>query len=322
MLSSIGSAAKTWVRGNPWTNVYGVARSLIALQAALMLAANRASTLFPPAVGVPNPPTCTSITNLSLFCLVPADALDVARWIAVFVLLVVASGWRPRITGILHWWLAFSLMSTGVVITGGEAIAALLTFLLLPMTLTDPRRWHWTSLSSSEWKQTSPYRRLVAWGAYVLVRIQIAAVYFHSAVGKVTVDEWVNGTAVYYWLADPSFGLAGWIEPFVMPVLTTSVGVVLATWGPLLLEFFLFAGLVTDKRGWPFLLGLGIALHLGIAVLHGLVGFSTVMVGALILYLRPLDEPFVWPSSLKRALGGIRDLLPAQRAMGQSREVV
>jgi len=37
---------------------------------------------------------------------------------------------------------------------------------------------------------------------------------------------------------------------------------------------------------------LGIGLHSCIAVVHGLFSFSFMMVGALILYLRPWDEPF------------------------------
>ncbi len=46
------------------------------------------------------------------------------------------------------------------------------------------------------------------------------------------------------------------------------------------------------KRVWPWMLAFGIALHGSIAVLHGLVSFSLIMIGALILYLRPVNRPF------------------------------
>jgi hypothetical protein len=60
----------------------------------------------------------------------------------------------------------------------------------------------------------------------------------------------------------------------------------------LLLEWALSAGLLVDRRYRPILLVLGILLHAGIAVVHGLVSFAMIMFAALILYLRPLDRPF------------------------------
>lgn len=138
----------------------------------------------------------------------------------------------------------------------------------------------------------SVYQRFAGWTAYLLIRIQVAAIYFHSAVGKVPVEQWSNGTAIYYWLTDPSFGMPPWLEPAIMPLLTNGVAVTIITWGTVLLEFCLFAGLFMDKRAWRYVLWMGIALHSGIAILHGLPAFSLAMIGALILFLRPLDRPF------------------------------
>lgn len=292
MLSSLGRKIRQWTYGNPWTNVYGVARTLLALQAAAVLGFNSADILFTPIVGAPDPPTCTSAIQASLFCLAPEGFLDGARWIAILILLIVASGWRPRITGVLHWWVSFSFFSTTSLPTGGEAITAILTFLLIPLTLTDPRTWHWERVEESTWSSFSVYRRFTGWGTYLLIRIQIAAIYFHSAAGKVTVEEWRNGTAIYYWLTDPAFGLPPWAESVLLPMLESGIVVTAVTWGTILLEFFLFAGLVMDKRGWPYLLWLGTSLHVGIAFLIGLPAFSTAMIGVLILYLRPLEQRF------------------------------
>lgn len=303
MLSSIGSWAREWSRANPWTNVYGLARSILALQTLALLLANPTENLFPPAVGTPDPPTCASLAQLSLFCVVPEGALEVARWTAIVILLVVVSGWRPRITGVLHWWVSFSIPTTAVLSSGGDAITSILTFLLIPLTLTDPRRWHWATLEQ-QWQKVSPYRRFFAWTAALLIRIQMSAIYFHSAVGKVPVEEWANGTAIYYWLTDPWFGMPPWIEPALAPLLTSGVVVTVLSWGTILLEFFLFAGLVMDKRGWPYLLTCGIALHVGIAVLQGLPSFSLAMIGALLLYLRPLNQPFDWIQRVRSTVSG------------------
>ena len=68
--------------------------------------------------------------------------------------------------------------------------------------------------------------------------------------------------------------------------------VTLITWGVILFEFFLFAGLVMDRRRRPVLLCLGILFHTGIAMLQDLLPFRVVMFGALILYLRSFDAPF------------------------------
>ncbi|MES3629710.1 MAG: hypothetical protein PPP56_06050 [Longimonas sp.] len=292
MLSSLGKKIRQWTYGNPWTNVYGLARTLLALQTAAVLGFNSADTLFTPMVGVPDPPNCTLIAQISLFCLVPAGVLNGARWVAVLILLLVASGWRPHITGVLHWWVSFSFFATTSLATGGEAITAILTFLLIPLTLTDPRTWHWEQVTKSVWSDFSAYRRFTGWATYLLIRIQIAAIYFHSAAGKVTVEEWVNGTAIYYWFTDPAFGLPPWAEPVLLSMLSHGIVVTAITWGTILLEFFLFAGLIMDKRGWPYLFWSGIGLHAGIAIFVGLPAFSTVMVGALILYLHPLEQTF------------------------------
>jgi hypothetical protein len=75
----------------------------------------------------------------------------------------------------------------------------------------------------------------------------------------------------------------------------TGPALVMLTWSVLLIEFGLAAGLVAAKRWWPLLLCAGMALHGGIILIHGLVSFGMIMMGALVLYLRPKDRPFVVP---------------------------
>src|SRR6185369_7424444 len=88
----------------PWTDVYGVARSLIALGTLGTLLTHDASLLF-----MPSGQTMIEIEPLglaarfTLFFLVPTALLPAARWFAIGALLLVISGWRPRWTGLLHW---------------------------------------------------------------------------------------------------------------------------------------------------------------------------------------------------------------------------
>lgn len=287
----------------PWTNVYGVARTTLACGTLLTLLANDAEALFKPAGStLASLLTPVPLSKLSLFFLVPEQHLEVARWFAIVCLLVVASGWRPRLTGVLHWWISCSFAVSCAVVEGGDQVIAVMTALLIPVTLTDPRRWHWSTLPDGEASLGRKLAALVAASSFLMIRLQVAGIYFHAAVGKMEAREWVNGTAVYYWLTNPVFGLGDWLQPLVLPWLSSALVVTAATWGAMLLEVFLFMGLVMEKRWRPALLCAGLAFHFSILVMHGLVSFFFAMAGALVLYLRPRDQPFHVPVSMLRSI--------------------
>lgn len=291
-MRGLGERILRWASGQqPWTNVYGLARSLLASSTALTLAASHSATLFRPAAGIPDAPACDGLGGIALFCLLGVERLEWARWIAVGVLLLTASGWKPRWTALPHWWISFSLQTTATTVDGGDQAAAVLTALLLPVALTDRRRWHWTLDREQGARGLSC---LVAASALVACRVQVAAIYFHAAVGKMRVPEWVDGTALYYWFTDPMFGLQ---EPFVgwlWPALSEGSVVAGLTWFVISLELALASGLVAPRRVWPGLLAAGVAFHAGIYLIHGLASFSLTMVGALILYLRPPERQYLF----------------------------
>jgi antimicrobial peptide system SdpB family protein len=292
---------------DPWTNVYGTARSLLALSTLLTLAFTSEEVLFKPALDIENVPVCVGLGGrLSLFCLLE-DRLTLARWIAIGILVVVLSGWRPRITGLLHWWVCVSLVNSVLLIDGGDHVTLVLSFLLLPIALTDPRRSHFARRPRVEEAPRSPgeaIRRLVAVFAHLAIRFQLAVLYLHAAFAKCGVPEWQNGTAIYYWLVDPQYGAAEWLQPMILPLLRLPYVLTPVTWGVIALEFALFAGLLAERRYRPILLAAGLSLHLAIAVMHGLISFSLAMAGALILFLRPLDREFTadWIEWVRRSL--------------------
>jgi antimicrobial peptide system SdpB family protein len=300
MLRALGSRTLAWAAANPpWTNVYGLARSLIALSSALTMLLNDSTTLFRPVAGVAaRVPMCTTLANkATLYCLLPKH-LDLARLIAVVLLLVVASGWRPRYTALVHWWLCFSYQLTGSTMEGGDQAAAVLTLLLLPIAFTDPRRWHWQpapapSVPTGWWGSGQAFAGLVALSAALVIRLQVSGIYFHSSIAKLLVPEWQDGTAMYYWLSNPVFGAPSGLRGVLMPLMRHGNFLAAMTWGPIIVEIFLFMGLVASRSVRRVLLPLGVGLHLGILLLMGLFTFSITMFGALILYLRPFDEPFV-----------------------------
>lgn len=307
MLSQAVCRFHQWVLSvNPWTNVYGIARSLIALASALTLATNDASALFMQASGMPSAPRCDDLAGAGLYCMSPS--LDVLRWISIAVLLVAASGWRPRWTAIPHWYVTWSYFASATILDGGDQIASILTLLVIPIALGDGRRWHWQAPATRTARGTAT--TLVALASILLVRVQLAFVYAEAAVGKVRVDEWRNGTATYYYLLDPVFGVADWLRPAMEAVLFSSAGVMALTWGTIALEAALFAGLIAARPYRALLLPLGVAFHLGIALFQGLPSFSLTMVAALLLYLRPVALPFALPvgvgARLRNALASLR----------------
>jgi antimicrobial peptide system SdpB family protein len=227
-----------------------------------------------------------------LFCLATNHHLDLARWLAVVALAVVASGYRPRFTGTLHWWIAFSFQSSAIVLDGGDQIAALLALFLIPVTLTDSRRWHWGTPIARTGRLADSLKFVVAVSCIWAIRLQVAGIYFNSAVAKFGVPEWRDGTALYYWLTDPVFGTSGWLSPLVRFLVKSGPGVALMTWGAIAIEILLAMALFMPARRWKYLLIAGIAFHSLIAICQGLVSFGVVMSGALILYLRPWSHAF------------------------------
>jgi len=278
---------------NPWSNVYGAARTLLALSTLSSLVFSRPDDLFRPlgqelaAVEIGG-----GINRISLFSLLPGDRLLLAYAIAIGILLLVISGWRPRITGVLHWWVAFSYVISAVTIEGGDQIIANLTLLMLPLTLTDPRRSHWSAAPPLDDRLWGRILAMVAVSALIVIRLQVAGIYFHAAIGKLRVAEWANGTALYYWLMHPKVGTAEWLHPLILPIATNAVGVVVLTWSVLVLEMLLFMALVMDRKYHAPLLVAGVLFHAGIIFAHGLASFFFAMAGALVLYLRPPSEPF------------------------------
>jgi antimicrobial peptide system SdpB family protein len=318
MLTSLGKKLSAhFAESKPWTNVYGFARTLLALGTVVTFLVNDTKDLFVRVAGMPEAPLCTGTMRPGFWCVMPRDHFEIGRWICVAALLLVASGWRPRFTGILHWYVAWSFQTGASSLDGGDQIHAVLALLLLPVTLTDTRKWHWDPYVERADDRFLEVKKLFAMTSLWLIRLQVAGVYFHAAAGKYATPEWANGTALYYWLGHPLYGVTSWARPFIMPILTHST-VALMTWGVVVLEFALMAGLFAPKKYWKYLLVAGLALHIGIALFQGLVSFCFSMSAALVLFYRPVDQvlPF---DGIRRALSRLgTSVLPRMRTTARA----
>lgn len=217
---------------------------------------------------------------------------NTGRILAIIILLLVVSGWRPMITGILHAWVSLSFLHAVTFIDGGDQLTALLTLFLLPLTLTDKRIWHWTKGAVNGRMFKNKYLQVFCLSIFLIIRIQVAVIYLNAAAAKLSVKEWVNGTACWYWFKDPVFGYNEWIGKIMDPMLNSPVLMSLFTWLPVILEFILFLGLFLERKYRKYLLVAGILFHFSIILIHGLVTFFCAMTAALILYLRPIAYEF------------------------------
>lgn len=200
--------------------------------------------------------------------------------VCIALLVLVLSGYYPRVTGVLHWLVAFSIFRSATMLEGGDQLTMILTFLLIPLTLCDSRRNHWSSTPS----RTTHY--FVANVSWQLMRLQIALLYYQSGVEKIyKLDEWKNGTAIYYFFSDPVFGYSDWLGSWFHGLLLNSYIVSTLTWGTMLFEVLLFGAYFMRRRRRARLLGAALLFHFSIALVLGLVSFFFAMAGGLVLYL-------------------------------------
>ncbi len=248
------------------------------MSSAIVLAVHKPDLLFlPNGVKATDLVPPSSFVELSIFHHLPVWALEPFRWLLVGILLVIAAGLLGRLGAILHWWIAHSLAVSLLLVEGGEQLAANLTLLLIPLIFLR------TGVGPLETAHV-PAKWSVQRVAWVAIRVQMAVVYFQAATAKLEISQWVDGTAMYYWLQNPMFGAPATVKGLLLFVFSSPVGVFI-TWAILALEILLFMALVIDPKWWKIVLIVGLALHAGIAVMHGLVTFSLVMAAGLLLYL-------------------------------------
>ena len=277
----------------PWTNVYGLARTLVALGTAGTLAASSAETLFRPVATIGDYPPCTSTTAASLFCLAPEDYTHLTwlKWACVTGLLVVASGWRPKFTALPHAYINYSVFSGIAIVDGGDQIALILSVLFVLPALGDKRRWHWEQ--PSEQTPETPAAQLLALigiSGLIVLRLQMVVLYFQAAVAKLPHPEWQDGTAMWYWASNLDFGPAPWLDMLIAPVVNSALGVALMTWLPLVIESCLVISPLLPQRLRWWVMGAGLFFHLSIALVMGLWSFALAMAGGILVLCLPLGS--------------------------------
>jgi antimicrobial peptide system SdpB family protein len=202
-------------------------------------------------------------------------------------LLAVISGIYPRFTGILHWIITFSFQYASAIPDGGDQIAMILSLYFVPITVMDNRKNHfYTSIY-----QTSFQNSVSCLVTKFLIPLQMSIIYFHSAIEKLyKLEEWRNGTALYYILEDPLFG-SSFFKKQIMNLFSSKYIVVPLTWGTVLIEILLFSALFMNYKNKKILFFIGTIFHFSIILFFGLFSFFFSMFSGLIVYLlNPSDN--------------------------------
>lgn len=274
----------------PWSNVYGLARSILVLSPLLTLLCTPSNYLFFPINGSAAAVHCSGLSGAGFFCLAGQGYLEVERWVAVAVLAVVASGWRPRWTCLPHWYLTISFFYNSAAPEGGDQISAIVALLLIPVCLTDSRKWHWLP-DRGDIESNGLERRFgatVAVIAIALVKIQVSWVYLQSGISKLSHGFWLDGTAMYYWTRNDTFGAPSWSRGFAYSVTEQPVLEAISTWVPILIEVAAGISILLRPRFRLAILTAGFLLHFCIGLVIGLWSFAIAMWGCLVFLLIPM----------------------------------
>ncbi|MEV4614325.1 sporulation-delaying protein SdpB family protein [Kitasatospora sp. NPDC049258] len=273
---------------------FGLGRSLICFAELTVVLLTPAKALLIPVLTITDGARCDGVRAGSAFCLVGEDHGEWARWLLVAVLLVAASGYRPRWTAIPQLWAVYSIAVSISVPDGGESVSLIMSMLMVPISLADGRTWHWSRADGAEptARPVRPAAQAIAFAAFCAIRIQLAYIYLDTAISKFGVSDWANGTAEYYFLRDKMFGVGTPWDGLLLAVSKNSLTVVAMTWGALIVELVI-AGCILGSHRWRKVgLVLDVLLHGMIILTMGLWSFGLVMIGcAVLISMPPLTAP-------------------------------
>lgn len=294
---------------DPWTRTVGLARSLIALEAALTYLLTPSTILFLPAKGALGIRCHATISMAAWPCWLPESAVQFTQWVVGAACLLIAAGFLPFLTAIPLALMLLALSLVSAAPDGGDQLAAIIGLLLLPVSLLD-WRVHWWS--SRRLVAGTRVRSLLANTGLVLIKVQVSVVYFVACVGKFGSVEWADGTALFYWVRNNVFGAPAFLRAAAEWVTSIPLFVASLTWGTLVLEFLLAICLwLPSGFRTKVLLPTAFLFHLGIWLVLGISSFAVVMWAALLMLVIPLGKEIGFREAAARQQavlkGSVRD---------------
>ncbi|MBM7769771.1 MULTISPECIES: sporulation-delaying protein SdpB family protein [Glutamicibacter] len=277
-LQRIHNATQNYLGADRWV---GTGRSLIAIAQLTVLCFTPTRFLFVPIAGETPKPQCDGWKSLTAYCLGNEESRPWITVLLIAILLLVIVGIFPALTAVPHYWATISI-STGISLPdGGEAAAQVITLFLVFLLIGDRRRSHWDSASL----RTAPQGPMLGftWAAHWVIRLQMAWIYINAAIPKLSVQEWKDGTAIYYVTRGEFFGAPTHLQNAVHWVTSVPWLELSLTWGTIATELAIAYFLLFGKNRFRLVsLGLCVALHVGIIIVIGLWSFALVMIGGVV----------------------------------------
>jgi antimicrobial peptide system SdpB family protein len=220
---------------------------------------------------------CDGIASISLWCVSDSVSGGVlaARVLSICVLALAISGYRPRWTCVPQWYVTFSFGSSVLVQQGGDGVAKVVTLLLIPLCLGDPRTWQWQRPNGL----VSPKWRGAACAGHVVLRLQVFVIYATAAISKLTDSAWLHGTAIYFAANNPTNGFPPSLHTLLSPLLGSYPLVAALSWSVIGIESVIALTIIGPRRTRRIALFSSVLLHVGIGVLMSLPAFSLTMIG-------------------------------------------
>ncbi|KOP37675.1 hypothetical protein DBB36_10075 [Flavobacterium sp. WLB] len=269
------------------TNTLALARALLALSFLTTLLFSPVYDLFPVQHIEQLKANADWMSKLNLYLWF--DNVEVPYFVSIIILLLVVSGIYPKLTCLFQSWISYSIFYSMLITDGGDQINIILTFLLIPICLLDNRKNGWI-INSSARISSNELLLYNASIAILFIQIQMSILYFNAGVAKMFVPEWLNGTAVYYWFNDPTFGAPVWVKKMVGFLFENDYTVTLIDWGVMILEIALFVGLFLKQEYKYLLFIIAFIFHFLIFIVHGLPSFCLSMSAGLIMFYFQLDK--------------------------------
>lgn len=290
------TARRAGMRTDVHADAVSVARALLCLATAGTLLANPPRLAVAPtlatgsdaaALAVWQSTGCHGLRVAASYCVAPAQHLGWVHLLLAALLLVAGAGYRPRLLALPTWWTVWSVYVCLWARDGGDRVQQVLALLLVVVSLTDRRRWAWSRLEIP--RRPSPRAQGFASWALALATVQVVIVYGVAGFAKLQEAGWRDGSSLYYWGHNLTFGLHGWASG-LLPLLDSSFVRHGLAWTTIALELSLAAGVLVPRHLRRWLLVPGFLLHLSIALFMGLSSFALTMCAALVLYGWPLSD--------------------------------
>jgi antimicrobial peptide system SdpB family protein len=258
-------------------------RCLLALATLSSVVFTPDTVLFSNAVSRSEGIACGGVRSASLWCLSHelTGTFLFARIVTITVLILAASGYRPKWTCVPHWYVTFSLTASMAAINGGDNAAVIATMLTVPLCLGDGRTWQWTRPSrplAASWRGRS-------FATHLVIRLQVCFIYLMAAGSKVFDPAWGDGTAMYFVLHDPQFGLPASVAGSLAPLVDSRWLIGLLTWSVIAVQLVIAVAVLGRRRHRVVAVVLVASLHVAIIALMGLASFGTIMIALALIAL-------------------------------------